>query len=193
MRNLFFSLVVTLLLAVPTMAQNSAAGQLFGGFSYANIDALGRENGYGFQASYSHSLSDKFSFVADFGGQFASIDSSVPLLGTFSIDFQNYEYLFGPRINQRNGKYNAFAHALVGASQVRTSATTINILGIPIPISSTSETGFALGFGGGFDVDLSERVSFRVVQIDSIPANIAGAWTHNVRVGVGRVFKLGGN
>ena len=193
MRNLFFSLVVTLLLAVPTMAQNSAAGQLFGGFSYANIDALGRENGYGFQASYSHSLSDKFSLVADFGGQFASIDSSVPLLGTFSIDFQNYEYLFGPRINQRSGKYNAFAHALVGASQVRTSATTINILGIPIPIPSTSETGFALGFGGGFDVDLSERVSFRVVQIDYIPANIAGAWTHNVRFGVGLVFKLGGS
>ncbi len=193
MRKLFFSLVVTLLLAAPTMAQNSAGGQVFGGFSYANIDALNRENGYGFQASYSHSLSDKFSLVADFGGQFGSLDFSDPLLGTASLDFQNYEYLFGPRINQRNGKYNAFAHALVGATQIRISATTIDVNGIPVPIPSTSETGFAFGFGGGFDVDLSERVSFRVVQIDYIPANLADDWTHNVRIGVGLVFKLGGN
>ncbi len=193
MRKLLFSLVVTLLLAVPAMAQNSAGGQVFGGFSYTNIDSLNREGSYGFQASYSHSLSDKYSIVADFGGQFGSLDFSDPLLGTFSLDFQNYEYLFGPQFDRRRGKYNTFVHALVGFATVRTSATTITILGIPVPIPSTSETGLAFGFGGGFDVDLSERVSFRVVQIDYIPSNIADAWTHNIRLGVGLVFKLGGN
>ncbi len=55
-----------------------------------------------------------------------------------------------------------------------------------------SGTGFAMAFGGGLDVIVGKRVVFRAIQIDYVPTRLFNARQHNIRLGLGVVFKLGG-
>ncbi len=179
------SLLIGLLLSVPAVGQDSKQSRLFTGLSIAGIDVGGDRNGTaGLQGSYTRPLSDNVGFTADVGGQFGTL--------TF-VNFQSYQFLFGPQISGRAGRIRGFAHALGGIAHVRSGGGTFDFFGIPITIPATSNTGVALGFGGGLDVGLGKRVSLRLFQVDAIPARLAGQWGHSVRVGFGLVFKFGGS
>ena len=77
---------------------------------------------------------------------------------------------------------NPFAHLLFGGTNGRASADG----------ESFSRTVFMMGVGGGLDVNLSDRVAFRLVQFDWLPVHVDGEWFNKiVRVGIGIVFKAG--
>jgi opacity protein-like surface antigen len=68
-----------------------------------------------------------------------------------------------------------FAHALFGG---------INAGG------HISDSAFAMGFGGGLDVNVNDHFAVRAVQFDWIPIQNAGAWdTNTIRFGFGIVIK----
>ncbi len=60
---------------------------------------------------------------------------------------------------------------------------------------SRSDTGFAMGFGGGLDIHLNGRVSIRIFQADYLPVDspLIGEWRHNARIQTGIVFRFGGS
>ncbi len=157
------------LVSVPAFAQSAyPKAEVFGGFSILSVDAGNREQFYGFQASVAGNIHTSVGFVADFGGQYKTIDST-----TVHV----YEYIFGPRFTMRSEKASVFAEALFG--------------GITVGGGGSSDTGFLMGFGAGVDVNAGKRVAVRIVQFDWLPDHIGGEWSWSeFRVGFGIVFKM---
>jgi len=100
-----------------------------------------------------------------------------------STQFNMFEYLFGPRFNAHDGKATFFFHALAGGVkhwQHNPEDT----------LDSYGGNGFAMAYGGGVEVNVSERFAIRVVQFDWIPIRENGAWiTNTMRFGFGVVFR----
>jgi hypothetical protein len=170
MRKVGLLLFLTALLAVPAMGQNEyPKAEVFGGFSYANVDLVGvRENALGWQAAVGGNFHKNVGIVADFGGQYKSIEG---------VRVSAYEFMFGPQFNSRTEKANVFFHGLFG--------------GVTIRGAGASENGLAMGIGGGVDVKINDSLAFRVMQVDYIPSHLGGVWEHNFRLGVGIVFTSG--
>ena len=166
-----------LLTGLPARAQDAPAAEIFAGYSLASVDlVVVRETfPYGFQFQVAANRGAGWGIVADFGAQFKSIAG---------VSLQTYEYMGGVRFVSRGENINAFTHMLFGAA-------TIRALG-------SSETGFAMGFGGGADISLNDRFSVRVIQFDYLPTRLdlfgtGGQWMNNIRLGAGIVFKAGGS
>ncbi len=97
--------------------------------------------------------------------------------------FNMFEYLFGPRFSTRTGRTTVYGHILAGGVHCWQES--------PGDTPSTHKGGgFAMAFGGGFDVNMNERVAIRVAQADWIPICEDGYWRKNaVRFGFGIVFR----
>jgi len=152
------------LLCVPSAsaADDTPKAEVFGGFSVLSVDA---QQGFGWQASVAGNLNKNVGILADLGGH-------------YKFHVSSYEYLFGPQFSVRGSRTTVFAHALFGGARLQgfDSAT----------------TGFAMGFGGGLDVNATRRIGIRVFQLDWIPSRFEGGWQNRTgRIGFGVVFKSG--
>ena len=167
-RNVTLFIAFVLLLGMLGQAQEYPTSEIFGGFSYLNTGDGSRESLFGWQSSVTGNFSRTVGLTADFGGQYRS---------RFGTTLQGYEVLFGPRFTKRGERFTGFVHALFGVEHARAAGI--------------SDTGLAMGFGGGLDVNASDRIAIRVFQVDYIPNRFSGSWFHDARVGVGVVFKFG--
>jgi len=172
MRKATLLVGLLLLAGLHAQAQDAPKAEIFAGYSLASVDfVVDRATfWYGFQFQVAANRGTGWGIVGDVGAQFKSIAG---------IGFQTYQYMGGVRFVSRGENVNAFTHMLFGA-------TTIRAVG-------TSATGFAMGFGGGADISLSDRFGVRVIQFDYVPARLFGTWTNNIRIGAGIVFKAGGS
>ncbi len=127
---------------------------------------------YGWQASISGNFHENIGLVFDVGGRYKSV---------LDITTQLYEFLVGPRFTMRIEDGALFVHALAGLKYGRISG-----LG-----DTLSDTAFAIGFGGGADINLSDWGAFRLLQIDYIADRFSDEWNWNYRAGIGFVFKFG--
>ena len=172
-RKCFLSLftLILLLLSSSALGQNGdyPKVEVFGGFSYLNADLGTRENFFGWQGSVSGNVKENIGIVVDAGGQYKSV---------LGIGISFYELLLGPRFMVRSERVTGFVHALAGNRYVF----------VPGDIDSA----FALGFGGGMDVNVSDSIAIRVFQLDYMPNRSRGMWRHDVRFGSGIVFKWNG-
>ena len=177
MKKLTLLLVIVMTFACGSLfAQDDyPRAEIFGGFSLLNTDLSGvwneRYSFYGFQASGVFNLDEFFGVEADFGGQYKSE-------GGETVHF--YEYMFGPRFAVRREKASFFVHALFG--------------GMNLGVSGDSVSGFALGIGGGVDLNVNDRFAVRIVQFDWIPSRFTREdeifWVKDtVRFGFGIVIK----
>jgi hypothetical protein len=171
---------------VPVHAQDDPPKvEVFGGYSYANLDLFApfgqRNNAHGWGANVALNFGKRFGLAADFAGHYW--EDPPPLDGTFSM----HEFLLGPRVAFRAERVTGFVHALFGVAHIWESETNF-IRFFP----SRSDTGFAMGFGGGLDIHLNRRVSIRIFQADYLPVDspLIGEWRHNVRVQTGLVWRF---
>lgn len=172
MRNLAFALTLLLGAGLPALAQENPKAEFFGGFSYHRQDfAVLSDSGIGWQAAIHANFSPYLGLTADFGGQYGK------LLG---LSFRDYQLLVGPRFIGRGERVTGFAHFLFGVRSLRG----LRALGL-------GGTNFAMGFGGGTDVSLNDRISIRVMQFDYIPTKDV-VWLTDYRFGAGIVLKFGG-
>ena len=213
MRKILIFCAIIFCLPLAAMARDYPRAEIFGGFSVfsgslsagdynALASSLGTDNGdlpagwglednllrredreqfYGFQTDISVNLHDNLGIVGDIGYQTNDLDGQ---------NFMVYEYLVGPQFSMRGDRATVFAHALFGGNRFLSgrSETAIDIGGIP----HFSESAFAMGFGGGVDVNAGDHFAFRAVQIDWIPNKLGGEWsTSEFRLGFGIVFKAG--
>jgi hypothetical protein len=145
--------------------------EVFGGFSISSTDFGGvtRESMWGWQGAVNGNVRSNLGLVADFGGQYKDV------AGT---SLRVHQYLFGPRVFARREKITAFGHALFGGARASAAGVSAN--------------GFAMGFGGGLDVNVSDRIAVRVPQFDWVPNRFSGVWDNStVRIGIGIVIKAG--
>jgi len=126
--------------------------------------------------------------TADFSGNYKS-ENVVSLGLTGHANVHIYTYTFGPVVSLNSGgKIKPFVHALFGAAHLRPSACVL-FSGSPDECGSGAAQGFAMMFGGGVDLKVSERIAYRLFQVDWVylPSEF-GAQSGNARVSTGLVF-----
>jgi hypothetical protein len=199
---------------LPAGAQNDRPrGELFAGYSHARIKGVGfptRQSANGWAANLTINVHEHFGFTAEFARQYGH----VPVLRVCQAAqpcqarFASHQLLLGPRFAVRTRLFTPFAHALVGLFNTEVSSIAYLLRPPPLPppvatIPGSSETDFAMAFGGGLDVNLTRRVAWRLLQADYLavrsfgPTRFFGApqperfWQHNLRIESGFVLKFG--
>ncbi len=109
--RVFFVVVsALLLLALPASAQDYPKAEIFGGFSYVNVEDpidIEREAFIGFQTSFAGNFNKSFGIVGDFGGQSRFFGG------------ETYEFMAGPRFTSRGDTATGFVHAMFGGAAFR--------------------------------------------------------------------------
>lgn len=193
MRRLILCLVLGLVGIVPAWAQYSYAKfEVFGGFSFANTGlTFTRKVANGWGVSVTKNVDKHVGLTVDFATQYGS--QPVPLwrfepggLGPCGLltpcvtrqGFAVRQFLFGPTVVRRKGAVTLFAHQLFGVSKSPA-------------VRSFNTTNFAMGFGGGLDAAVSDRIAIRFFQVDYVPTHLSSGWAHDIRFQTGIVLKFG--
>jgi opacity protein-like surface antigen len=94
------------------------------------------------------------------------------------------DYLFGPRayFPTHGGRVFPFVQTLFGGEQFSAGAT---------GLGSASTNAFAMTAGGGADITLTRRISFRAIQVEYLYTHFGGALQNNVRIQSGIVWRFG--
>lgn len=201
------------LISISSFAQevNYPKAEIFGGFSMTSMPGVAsfdpttglptsvRKSFMGWQASADFNLTHHLGIVGDFGGQYASIPGATVLgVAIPGISLNTYQFLFGPQLSFRKPRVTPYVHALFGG--IRDGVGSMTILGVTTP--AVSSTGLGIGLGGGFDVNISDKLALRVPQFDwtllhqgsttVAGVTVPGVWaTGEFRIGFGLVFKAG--
>jgi hypothetical protein len=167
-----------LCLGLPAWAQDYPKAELFGGLSIATVgDEDQREHGFGWQASVAGNFHPNVGIVADFGGQYKTLQD----FGD-DVSLRAHEFLFGPRLTARGESTSLFGHWLIGGASVRAG----------LGSASASDTLLMMGIGAGADLEFGDRAALRVIQFDWLPVRFEDEWFGKAfRVGAGLVFKAG--
>jgi hypothetical protein len=178
MRKLVLSALVVLAFAFAAMAQDTPKAEVFGGYQYTRFSPGGGLDGInanGWDAAISGNFNKWFAVKGDFSGAYNG-----DLLGS-GISGSMHTFTFGPEINFRGEHGKVFAHALFG--------------GAHISGGGASDSAFAMRFGGGGDWNITNRVAWRVVQVDYLPTHfdfgLGDTWEHHFAVATGVVFRFG--
>lgn len=168
MKRISMLILVVALCALPAFAQNYPKAEVFGGYQFGHFEG---ENFNGWNASVTGNVNKWFGVTGDFGGAYKNISG---------ISVREYTYTFGPVVTARqNERFTPFAHALFGGAN----------LGAGFGGQSGSINAFAMLFGGGADAKISDRLSYRLVQVDWEGLHAMGSWSKkNVRLSTGIVF-----
>lgn len=218
MKKLFLFFTLIMISSVITFGQDDyKKGEFFVGYSNNQVDTGiesgdipgdpidKRQNFNGFEVSGVYNVSRYFGLKADVSGAYRndnfsfSVPNTPPLGGSSTVAFDAnssiYNVLGGVQIkdNSSDAKVKPFAHALVGAGinriKIKNTNCTAGIDCSFLDDIDESETGLAGAFGGGIDIKLSNKIDLRAVQVDYNPMRIDGGTQHNVRIGIGLVFK----
>jgi len=176
------AILIILLPLLFVMAPSISLGQevprfdLFGGYSYLRLDtpSIGFadfSNLNGFNAGAAVNLTGGWAVVADASGHYGSrLDA--------------YNFMAGPQYSWRKERSRFFAQVLFGKAQ-----NTVHI-------ATQTQNGFesvgrAIAAGGGFDLDVTHRFTFRVVQADYLNTHTFNNSQNNIRVSTGLVVHFG--
>jgi hypothetical protein len=82
--------------------------------------------------------------------------------GQLSANFVTY--MFGPQFKMHKGKFQPFGEALFGAAHSNEFAQILNDEGITN--KSSTNNAFAMEFGGGLDIPITNVIQARPVEVD---------------------------
>lgn len=159
----FIVLGTVMLLPLILAGQDAPKAEIFGGYSYLRN---GSNNFNGWEAQATVGAGRFFGVTADFSGHYRTAASIGAGGFAVSADQRLYNFLFGPTVTARFGKHGIFGHALFGGAHSSLGA------GFRIPVIGgfttgvNSATAFAMAFGGGLDIGLSDRFAIRPAQVD---------------------------
>jgi len=179
MRKLFILVGLILMVAGSAAAQDYPKAEIFGGYQFIRFNPGGGVTGSNCQGgagSVAGNLNHWFGVVCDFGACKVTRQPS----GT-SAHLVNY--LFGPKLTYRSqGRLSPFAQVLFGGERIGVSAS---------GFGSTSDSSFAMAFGGGADYELTNHVSLRVIQAEYLYTKFGGTHQNNARISAGVVYRWG--
>jgi hypothetical protein len=174
--------------AVLSAQETTPKAEVFGGYSYANIDntfSSRRSNLNGWNGSLAVNVNRTFGIVADFSGHYALTRPTIGIACVINGNCTNFPvsnthtFLFGPQVSFRTARTTPFVHALFGAAHSNISP------------SLASDTGFGTALGGGLDYTFTHLLAWRG-QADYINTHLFGTAQHDFRLSTGLVFRFGG-
>lgn len=180
--------VTSLVFSAVSAAQIPTSGNVFFGYSYlnTNLSGLGRANTNGWEATAEGKVLPFIGIIADFDAHYGSQNFSIPIACPVTIpncgpliakvNFNEHNYLFGPRVGVSVGRFRPFAQVMIGAGHAN-----INHL--------TSDTSFATAVGGGIDYRLIRLVAWRF-QGDYVHTSLFNVKQNNARVSTGIVVRF---
>jgi len=165
------------------VAQDAPKAEVFGGYQLVSFDTkdlgVDRQILHGWDADVAFNPTKNLGIVADISGVYKSEIEGV------QVDGKLYNYLFGPRFSHRTEKVTVFGEALFGGGHL---ALGNNLVG------SGSVNGFAMAFGGGFDINAGKHVAIRPVKFDYLYNRFSDSGVsesfNNFRYSAGIVFKF---
>ena len=180
MRICVLVLATVLCLCSPAFGQDTPRVEIFGGYSYLNLDTNNlspRQSANGWETSVSSNINRLLAVEGDFAGYYKTYG-----LGIVNVNVHDYSYAAGPRINFRP----VFFHVLFGGDKLTGSA-----LGL-----SASQTKFASAFGGGVQWKVAPHIAVRgsadyVLTHHNIFRG-PNFTQNNIRASVGIVYTIGG-
>jgi hypothetical protein len=138
--------LMAMLASLTTHAQEFPKAEMYGGYSYVNIDTNGvtsRQSANGWEAAASGNFNKWLGVEADVAGYYKTYGVS----GLGDVKATDYSYGAGPRINFRP----LFMHALIGGDHLTGSLNGV----------SESQDSLAGAFGGGVEWPISTHLSAR--------------------------------
>jgi Outer membrane protein beta-barrel domain len=181
--------------------QNTGLGQTIGGFDMN-----------GGSAQFIYNFNRRVSFVADIGSV------TKQNVGIINADNTTTFYMFGPRVSYRNhSRFTPYAQIVFGGATRAVSRQLDVLTGANIPVFpvvapfnlfpganteitaqvSATQTAFAMAVGGGLDIRLGKRFSFRPVSVDYVLTRFPSLSTgdnqnqNSIRAGAGIIFTFG--
>jgi hypothetical protein len=164
------SMVLALVLVIGSgslWAQDVPKVEGFIGGSVMNIDTPGfKLTPFGWQGSVNGNVHEVVGIVGEVSGNYRKGNKIHSFLG-------------GVQFTKRAEKTAVFGQIKAGFLNFKDA--------------TSSDNNFQMGFGGGVDWLINDKVSFRVIQIDWLPVKndgTGGGWTKNItRAGIGIVIK----
>ncbi len=148
----------------------------------------------GWNASLQENTNSWAGGVLDFSGNYGT-ESSVLLQVPGTTDslrdrIRFYTFMGGPQFTLRkSGRLQPFARVLFGGATVKVESTEMVDGALVSEALSGSETGFALGGGGGVDFHCAHHIALRVAG-DYIRPYVGGESTDQLRVSAGLPFRI---
>lgn len=186
MQRLLVSMLLMVCSASLAWAQGTNAGsypkvEVFVGYSVLgesnkseiNFGSFKVKSGFntptGLEASVIGNLNKHFGLKGDFSAYFhhdgglAVVSQSPSITQNFKLKPKLFNFLAGPEIKARNStRVTPWAHALFGLAHERAAFETV---GSTLTLSTqVTHTGFAMALGGGLDLRVTNRFSFRALM-----------------------------
>jgi len=177
MQKLVFGVMFLLGFAAISVAQDVPIAEIYLGYAYARCDSQEEDfscNLNGWNGSVSFSANKHVGVVLDFGGYYGTMDDS--------LDVNMHSVMIGPKFTFRRERVTPFIQALVGLAHPNVK------MGPEIVLK---ENDFGMAFGGGVDIDVTDLIAVRPVQVDYFVIKSGSDMLDNFRYSGGIVFKLG--
>jgi opacity protein-like surface antigen len=194
MRKILIVVTVLLVVAVSAMAQDEFPKFELAGMANVtrvDIQSLDNETNWGYAVGAQYNVSKWFGLVGEWGAAHGKSDF-VYNGATVPLDTRAQTLLFGPRFSYRAKAVTVFGHWLIGAGTNKLEDETGNF-----NYQSTTKWQFAMGIGGGLDVNIGKHFAIRPVQFDWLPvdsdltdAGYDKSFLNNTRYMFGAVFKF---
>jgi hypothetical protein len=172
--TLVLPILVLLILgsAAPAAAQEMPRVQIFGGYSYTRFDSqsFGFANSTGMNG---YTFSPAYNFIRGLG-------VTAELSGQYGPRLNLRDIAVGPQFLYPWRKTLLFGRLLIG--DARSLAQVGN---------TEEDTARAVVIGGGMDLDVLSRFSWRVFQVDYVHTTLFQVTQNNLRFSTGLVYRWG--
>jgi hypothetical protein len=161
------------------MAQDVPTAEVFGGYSFTRCNINGNTdcNFDGWNAAVDFNVNKNWGAVVDLSGYYGFQRNTN---GYSWFDSKTHNFLFGPRYTFRAKKVTPFIQGMIGIQHVNPEKAYM------------TQNNFAMAIGGGFDVNVNDRISIRPIQLDYFTRRIVSeGFNDNLRFSTGIVFKFG--
>ena len=153
----------------------------------------------GVTGSFAINLDGHFSIVVDArynqgdlikgSFEFVSPETQVLIRTPLTVGIKNISAMTGPRYSFRKEQTTAFVHALAGLDYWRLNGD-FTVTGKELS-EKGNKFGPGVAIGGGFDVNVNEKVAVRVIQADYYLTRQMERFMNNVNLSFGIVFRVG--
>lgn len=181
MRKLFPAVCVLSLAALPAIAQEYPAYELFCGYGMVRTEG-GQANLNGWHASFASNVNKWFGLAVEVSGQYGSQTIAVGS-GQFKTKVDFHSLGFGPRLTYRKSeRFSPFAHALFGVARGNWRG--------PAAVAG-EETSFGTAFGGGIDTKIGANIGIRLIQAEYVRTHFGETSAeNNFRIAAGLLLSF---
>jgi len=156
MRKFAWAGALILVMSLAAVAADDVPSfEVYGGVSWLHIDTMKipgvKTNYMGWDSEAQYNLNKFIGITADIGGNYGRLAPNTPTV-------HDYNFAFGPTFSFRTEHSVIYAHTLFGAN-------TDNIL-TRTGSNTSSDTAFAMLWGGGLDLKIKSTFSLRLGELD---------------------------